>query len=158
MAKIKIDKSLYAQIKTYAEETGVSMSLHLPYTYVGAATMAFQESDRKIAVELQKKYIDFATKLGCGSIVMHPGSVPFYQALGEYLKMLRESLIKTLKELEVSAEEALMIGDFKYDVIAGRRAGCFTCFITNNRDEYDCDKADFVITTLSELPGLLNGV
>lgn len=85
--------------KEYASETGMTISLHLPYTYVGAATCAFQESDREIAVAMQKKYIDFACKLGCVSVVMHPGSVPFYQAMGEYLAMLKESLIKTLCEL-----------------------------------------------------------
>jgi len=88
-----------AAAKAKAEELQMSLSLHLPYTYVGAATMAFQESDRKISSELQKKYLDFAAKLGCVSAVMHPGSVPFYQALGDYLVMLRESLITTLKEL-----------------------------------------------------------
>lgn len=40
-----------------------------------------------MAVELQKKYIDFASKIGAESIVMHPGSVPFYQATGGYLKI-----------------------------------------------------------------------
>jgi endonuclease IV len=85
--------------REYAEKNGMTMSLHLPYTYVGAATIAFQESDRKIAVELQKRYIDFADKLGCISVVMHPGSVPFYQAMGEYIAILKESMIKTLQDL-----------------------------------------------------------
>ncbi len=88
-----------AKAKKHAQNIGVTISLHLPYTYVGASTCAFQESDRVQAVELLKKYIDFAVNLGCISTVMHPGSVPFYQAMGEYLAMLRESLVKSLDEL-----------------------------------------------------------
>lgn len=95
--------------KEYASDKAMTMSLHLPYTYVAAATMAFQESDRKIACELQKRYMNFAAKSGCISVVMHPGSVPFYQAMGEYLKMLKDSLIKTLKELYPYAKERNLI-------------------------------------------------
>ena len=51
-----------------------------------------------------------------------------------------------------------MIGDFKYDIISGKKAGCFTCFITNNRQEYECDNADFVIDTLDELVDILKNV
>lgn len=85
--------------KEHADKLGMSISLHLPYTYVGASTICFQESDRKIAVELQKRYIDVAKTLGCISVVMHPGSVPFYQAVGEYLNILRESMVNTLMDL-----------------------------------------------------------
>jgi sugar phosphate isomerase/epimerase len=95
--------------KEYAESAGMTMSFHLPYTYVGAATIGFQESDRKIACDLQKRYMDIAAKLGCISVVMHPGSVPFYQAMGEYLVMLRESLVKTLIDLYPYAKEKGLI-------------------------------------------------
>ncbi len=88
-----------ARAAEHASELGMSISLHLPYTYVAAATICFQESDRKIAVELLMRYMDVAEKLGCLSVVMHPGSVPFYQAMGEYMKILRVSMVRTLKEL-----------------------------------------------------------
>ncbi|MFH1416544.1 MAG: sugar phosphate isomerase/epimerase family protein [Elusimicrobiota bacterium] len=94
-----------AAARAHAEKTDMTLSLHLPYTYVGAATITFQESDRQIAVGLQKKYIDVAAKLGCTSVVMHPGTVPFYQAVGEYLAILKESMLKTLSDLYPYAAE-----------------------------------------------------
>ena len=69
-----------------------------------------------------------------------------------------DAVLKALKLLDASPDETLMIGDFKYDIIAGLKAGCFTCFITNNRQEYDCDNADFIIETLAELPDILKNV
>ncbi len=102
---LEISDDEIKKAEKYAINTDMTISLHLPYTYAAASTCAFQESDRKIAVELQKRYIDFASKLGCISLVMHPGAVPFYQAVGEYLVMLKESLVKTLQELYPYAEK-----------------------------------------------------
>lgn len=96
---LEMTDSELLKAKDYAEKEDMTLSFHLPYTYVCAATIAFQESDRLMAVELLKRYIDVAEKLGCVAVVMHPGSVPFYQAMGEYLVMLKESMIKTLEEL-----------------------------------------------------------
>ena len=69
-----------------------------------------------------------------------------------------DAVLKALKALNAQPDETLVIGDFKYDIIAGKKAGCFTCFITNNRQEYDCDNADFVIDTLDELSVILKNV
>ncbi|MBN2408020.1 MAG: sugar phosphate isomerase/epimerase [Elusimicrobia bacterium] len=102
---LEMDDSEISGAAEFAKETGMTLSLHLPYTYVGAATCALQESDRLIAVALMKEYMDFAARIGCVSVVMHPGSVPFYQAVGEYLAMLEESLLKTLGELYPYAKE-----------------------------------------------------
>ncbi|NLB34386.1 MAG: sugar phosphate isomerase/epimerase, partial [Elusimicrobia bacterium] len=96
---LEMSQEELAQAKEHAEKVGISLSLHLPYTYVAASTICFQESDRKIAVELQKRYLDVAQALGCISVVMHPGSVPYYQAMGEYLAILRESMAQTLMDL-----------------------------------------------------------
>ena len=85
--------------KKFAKEQNITLSLHLPYTYVAASTCAFQEEDRKAACDMLKKYIRFAAKLGCITCVMHPGSVPFYQAVGNYLKLIEKSLFKSLVEL-----------------------------------------------------------
>ncbi|MFC2091294.1 sugar phosphate isomerase/epimerase family protein [Elusimicrobiota bacterium] len=85
----------------HAQSSGITVSLHLPYTYVSASVCALQEEDRKVAVELLKKYIDLAAAIKCVSVVMHPGSVPFYQASGDYLEIVRSSLIKSLEDLYV---------------------------------------------------------
>ncbi|MEW5693405.1 MAG: sugar phosphate isomerase/epimerase family protein [Candidatus Hydrogenedentota bacterium] len=82
--------------KNAASENNITLSLHLPYTYVAESICAFQESDRRFAVKLLKRYIDVASKLGCIYVNMHPGKVPFYQAVGMYRKMVDKSLIKSL--------------------------------------------------------------
>jgi len=82
-----------------ARRNAITLSLHLPYTFVAAATASFQESDRKLAVELLKRYVDVAEILGCNNVNMHPGAIPFYQAVGEYKKIVRESVLNSLLEL-----------------------------------------------------------
>jgi sugar phosphate isomerase/epimerase len=94
-----------ARAKTTAQEKGMTLSLHLPYTYVGASTCAFQEVDRELAVTLQKRYLEFAQSVGAINVVMHPGTVPFYQAGPQYQEALRKSLVKSLVELAKTSRE-----------------------------------------------------
>jgi len=91
--------------KQSAKENGITISLHLPYTYVGASTCAFQESDRELAVTLQKRYLKFAEGVGAINAIMHPGTVPFYQAGPQYQEDLKKSLIKSLIELAKTSKE-----------------------------------------------------
>ncbi|HEA47369.1 MAG TPA: sugar phosphate isomerase/epimerase [bacterium] len=88
-----------------AKESGITISLHLPYTYVGASTCAFQEVDRELAVTLQKRYLKFAKGVGAINAIMHPGTVPFYQAGPQYQEDLKKSLIKSLVELAKASKE-----------------------------------------------------
>ncbi len=92
------DKELEV-VKETAKKYGITLSLHLPYTFVANAIASLQEEDRELAVKLLKKYIDQAEKIGCINCVLHPGSVPFYQANGEYLNIVKESLYKSYTEL-----------------------------------------------------------
>lgn len=101
---LEMSKDELQKAKEYAQKNGITISLHLPYTFVAAATASFQESDRKLAVELLKKYIDVAELLGCNNVIMHPGAVPFYQAVGEYKKIVQENVTKSLLELVPYAE------------------------------------------------------
>lgn len=96
---LQMKNSEIAAARKEAAKRNITISFHLPYTYVAASVCAFQDEDRKLAVELLKKYIDFAEKLNCINVVMHPGSVPFYQAVGLYREMVRANLIKSLKTL-----------------------------------------------------------
>jgi len=86
-------------IKEYAVKNKISLSLHLPYTFVGSAVACLQEEDREMAVALHKRYLNFAGKIGCISAVLHPGGVPFYQTSELYLKEYKNALIKSLCEL-----------------------------------------------------------
>lgn len=101
---LELSEGKLVEAKEYAAKNGITLSFHLPYTFVAAATASFQESDRAVAVELLKKYIDVAKTLGCNNVNMHPGAVPFYQAVGEYKKIVKASVIKSLEELVPYAE------------------------------------------------------
>jgi len=101
--KIKADQ--LQEFKEYAASKDVTLSMHLPYTFTVEGTCGFQEADRKAAVKMQKKYIDAASKLGCKFAVMHPGSIPFYQATGKYLEISNKMLKKSLLELSKYAAD-----------------------------------------------------
>ncbi len=83
----------------YAAKNDITLSMHLPYTFVADCTCCFQEEDRQTACDYLKKYIDVSEILGCTYCVMHPGSVPFYQAEGKYLDIMNEMLVRSLKDL-----------------------------------------------------------
>lgn len=91
--------------RVIALENTISLSLHLPYSYVGANLCAPDELDRKIAVGLQKRYLEFASDIGCKHCVLHPGVVPFYHRNGKYQEQIRAALIKSLTELASFAVE-----------------------------------------------------
>lgn len=81
-----------------AESHDVTLSLHLPYSYVGGSACCPQEDDRAIAVELHKRCIEFAYDIGARYVTMHPGSVPTYHRVGKYRDLLRRALIRSLVE------------------------------------------------------------
>jgi hydrogenase maturation factor len=58
--------------------------------------------------------------------------------------------------LEVAPEEVLVVGDFVFDVEAGRRAGALTAFITNGEGGGAPPGADFTIHTLADLLPLVH--
>ncbi|MDI6641932.1 MAG: sugar phosphate isomerase/epimerase family protein [Elusimicrobiota bacterium] len=87
------------EIKAFAEENGISLSVHLTYSNAGSSVCSLQELDRQAAVEIQKKYIQFATDIGAKYVIMHPGSVPFYMCSELFLKKLKEQLVKSVVEL-----------------------------------------------------------
>jgi len=95
------------KIKRVAEYNDITLSLHLPYSYVGGALCCMQEDDRAIAVELHKQCIEFAADIGAKHVNAHPGSAPFYHAVGRYRERMRRALVRSLVEL---AELASRLG------------------------------------------------
>ncbi len=87
------------EAKSAAERASISLSLHLPYTYVGAGVCAPDEIDRRAAVKLHKRYLEFASSIGCEYCILHPGVVPFYHTSGKYLDLVRASLVRSVLEL-----------------------------------------------------------
>ena len=48
--------------------------------------------------------------------------------------------------------EMVMVGDFEFDILSGRRAGCRTILVTNGVPNDFPTRPDAVIETLHELP------
>lgn len=65
-----------------------------------------------------------------------------------------EPILKTLKELEVSAQTTLMVGDGTTDMEAGKSAGVLTCAVTygyRNKEELEIYRPDFFIDKFEDL-------
>ena len=65
-----------------------------------------------------------------------------------------EGLNFILEQLNVSAEEAVIIGDSPVDIETGKRAGVYTCVVNYGlgfAEEIDATKPDYSIDCLSEL-------
>ncbi len=68
-----------------------------------------------------------------------------------------EGIHKLLKYWNTPADRAVMVGDFHFDLEAGRRAGTATVYVdVENRDQWT-DKADTRVKTLAELLSLAMG-
>ncbi len=63
-----------------------------------------------------------------------------------------EAVIAAAQRLDVPAEQVLMVGDFVFDIQAGKRAGAYTAFITNNSSVPAFpEPPDYIINHLPEL-------
>ena len=84
-----------------------------------------------------------------------------YILTGDDTKLLKpdpEPVRKTLRDLSISPEEALVIGDMPVDIAMGKGAGASTVGVTyGNSDREALRKAgaDFVIDNIRELPEIL---
>ena len=69
-----------------------------------------------------------------------------------------EPVLKTLRDLGYSAQEALVVGDMPVDILMGKRAGARTCAVTYGnatRAQLAEAGADFIIDGFAELPKVL---
>lgn len=71
------------------------------------------------------------------------------------LKPDPRSVLQFTVRFEVPPPQTLVVGDFRYDIEAGRGAGARTCLITNGSAPEFAIEADFVIERLLELRGIL---
>jgi len=70
-----------------------------------------------------------------------------------------EPVIKTLNDLSVKADEALVVGDMSFDIEMGNRAGAYTCGVTYGNASAEAlseAKADYMIDNAMDLLDLLN--
>ena len=69
-----------------------------------------------------------------------------------------EPVLRTLEAFDCSPEEALVVGDMKYDIEMGRRAGTRTCGVTyGNGSSQDLREAgaDFIVNNFEEILTLI---
>ena len=69
-----------------------------------------------------------------------------------------EPVLRTLEAFDCSPEEALVVGDMKYDIEMGRRAGTRTCGVTyGNGSPQDLREAgaDFIVNNFEEILTLI---
>lgn len=67
-------------------------------------------------------------------------------------------VLLTLERFGVKVEDALVVGDTKYDILMGNNAGVKTCGVTygnGTREELETAKADFIVDDFSDIFSLL---
>ncbi len=75
------------------------------------------------------------------------------------IKPSGEGVRLAASRLNVDPAHVLVVGDFRFDIQAGRRAGALTAYLTNGRSAAEDPGAHFLLRTLSELePILTDGV
>jgi HAD superfamily hydrolase (TIGR01509 family) len=70
-----------------------------------------------------------------------------------------DGVIKAAGQMGLSPEELLVVGDFRFDVIAGKRAGASTVLLTNGGESVmapDDPQPDYTISRLEDLPLILS--
>jgi len=67
-----------------------------------------------------------------------------------------EAVLRICRALGVCPEESLVVGDFRYDVLAGQAAGAKTALLSDSDEDVDV-VPDFVITGIPELKRIING-
>lgn len=96
---LKFDRRRRNEIREAAGSNDVTLSVHLPYTYTSPAICSPQEEDRRLAVELNRRYIKFASDIGAKYAITHPGNAPRTHATKRYRDPIIEALVKSLNEL-----------------------------------------------------------
>jgi len=66
-----------------------------------------------------------------------------------------EGIVLAAEKMGTKAENIIMVGDFAFDVIAGKAAGSITVFLTNRDTEKQCGESDYVIAQLAELRNIV---
>lgn len=68
------------------------------------------------------------------------------------------SLASLLREWKLEPNELLMVGDYRYDIEAGRSAAALTCLITNGRETENLYGADYQVSFPGDLIGVLEEI
>ncbi|MCR4689944.1 MAG: HAD-IA family hydrolase [Lachnospiraceae bacterium] len=156
------EETLETLVNEYRRQFDELVSKVPPARFPGVEEL-LDELDRKniimtIATARNRKSLtDFLTKWGM---------LERFQLIlcGEDTKRLKpfpDPVLKTLEELDIRPENALVIGDMPVDIEMGKSAGAYTCGVTyGNSDRESLKKAgaDFVVDSLEEFLPLLAGL
>ncbi len=69
-----------------------------------------------------------------------------------------DGVLLAIKRLRVSPAGTFMVGDFKFDIDAGRAAGCVTVFLRTPKFEYLEVDCDFEVDSLLEIPDIISAL
>lgn len=129
------------------------------YPGVKETLAVLKEQENKQIALVTNKPEDITAKILAGlgikdffELILGPESV-------KQMKPDPEGIKKVLAAFETVAEKAIMVGDSWVDVIAGRNADTVTCGVTyglGNREELIKSAPDFLIDSLTQLPGYLD--
>ena len=112
--------------------------------YLGILTRNSERSVRKVIEKFEGVTVeDFA------AVITRDCSLP---------KPHPDGVLEAARRMGVSPGEVLMVGDFRFDVLAGKAAGAHTVLLTNGGARLMAPEdpdPDHTITRLEELPGLL---
>jgi HAD superfamily hydrolase (TIGR01509 family) len=68
-------------------------------------------------------------------------------------------VIHTCREMAVSPTQSVVVGDYLFDLISGRRAGAISVLLTTQQNFDDFrHEADYVIEELGKLPDIIVGI
>ncbi len=66
-----------------------------------------------------------------------------------------DGILYLLEKLNVMPENAIMVGDFLWDILAGKRAGLFTVLVVLEHSRPYIERADLTVESLEELAEIL---
>ncbi len=66
-----------------------------------------------------------------------------------------EGVFLAVQQMGIEVKNLMVVGDYHFDIEAGKRAGALTSFITNGSPGADTGGADFVVTSLDELVDII---
>jgi len=67
-----------------------------------------------------------------------------------------EPVLVACRRLGISPAEGIFVGDYEFDMLAGRRAGVRTVLLRNH-EQWSSEHADYTVDSLAEVRGLLEG-
>lgn len=110
---------------------------------VGIVTRNCEDAIRKVFPEIDQYCDIFVSRNSVKKVKPHP-----------------DHLTTAMKALNVSGDEAVMVGDHPIDIQAGKRVGMKTVGVLTGRtkrEEFEKAGADYILNNVSEVCGLLEG-